>query len=89
MVIENAYPNLSNIVQTDFELDRVIQTVAAIDPGNTGRAMSVFECCVRVLLLLLLTQLILGPTTTRHHEAQDLRKDARKVRRRRSRLKQR
>ena len=36
MVIENTYPNLSNIVQTDFELDRVIQTVAAVDPGITG-----------------------------------------------------
>ena len=44
MVIENTHPNhcnsgnidLSNIDQTDFELDRVIQTVGAADPGITG-----------------------------------------------------
>ena len=35
MVIENTHPNLSNIVQTDFELDRVIETVGAADPGIT------------------------------------------------------
>ena len=36
-MIENTYRNLSNIVQTDFELDRVIQTVAAVDPEITGQ----------------------------------------------------
>ena len=36
MVIENTYPDLSNIVPTDFELDRVVQTVAAADPGITA-----------------------------------------------------
>ena len=37
MVIENTYPNLSNVDQTVFELDRVIQTVgAADDPGITA-----------------------------------------------------
>ena len=36
MVIPNTYPNLSNIVHTDFELGRVIQTVGAADPGITG-----------------------------------------------------
>ena len=36
MVIQNTYPNLSNIVHTDFELGRVIQTVTAADPGITG-----------------------------------------------------
>ena len=35
MVIQNTYPNLSNIVHTDFELGRVIQTVGAADPGIT------------------------------------------------------
>ena len=35
MVIPNTCPNLSDIVQTDFELGRVIQTVAAADPGIT------------------------------------------------------
>ena len=35
MVIQNTYPNLSNIVHTDFELDRVIQTLGAADPGIT------------------------------------------------------
>ena len=35
MVITNTYPYLSNIVHTDFELGRVIQTVAATDPGIT------------------------------------------------------
>ena len=35
MVILNTYPKLSNIVHTDFELDRVIQTVVAVDPGIT------------------------------------------------------
>ena len=30
MVIENTYPNLSNIVHTDFELDRVIQSLQPI-----------------------------------------------------------
>ena len=35
MVIQNTYPNLSNIVHTDFELGRVIQTVTAADPGIT------------------------------------------------------
>ena len=36
MVIQNTYPNLSNIVHTDFELGRVIQTVTAADPAITG-----------------------------------------------------
>ena len=36
MVIQNTYPNLSNIVHTDFELGRVIQTVTAADCGITG-----------------------------------------------------
>ena len=35
MVTQNTYPNLSNIVHTDFELGRVIQTVTAADPGIT------------------------------------------------------
>ena len=35
MVIQNTYPNLSNIVHTDFELGRVIQTVTAADPAIT------------------------------------------------------
>ena len=35
MVIQNTCLNLSNIVHTDFELDRVIQTVVAVDPGIT------------------------------------------------------
>ena len=35
MVILNTYPNLSNIVHTDFELGRVIQTVVGADPGIT------------------------------------------------------
>ena len=35
MVIPNTYPSLSNIVHTDFELGRVIQTVVAADPGIT------------------------------------------------------
>ena len=33
MVIPNTCPNLNDIVQTDFELGRVIQTVVAVDPG--------------------------------------------------------
>ena len=36
MVIQNTYPNLSNIVHTDFELGRVMYTVAAADLGITG-----------------------------------------------------
>ena len=36
MVIQNAYPNLSNIVPTDFELGRVMYTVIAADLGVTG-----------------------------------------------------
>ena len=36
MVIQNTYPNLSNIVHTDFELGRVIQTVTAADCGITA-----------------------------------------------------
>ena len=35
LVIQNTYPNLSNIVHTDFELGRVISTVVAADPGIT------------------------------------------------------
>ena len=35
MVIQNTYSNLSNIVHTDFELGRVIQTVTAADCGIT------------------------------------------------------
>ena len=35
MVIQNTYPNLSNIVHTDFELGRVMYTVVAADPGIT------------------------------------------------------
>ena len=35
MVIQNTCPNLSNIVHTDFELGRVIQTVGSADPGIT------------------------------------------------------
>ena len=46
MVIENTYPNLSNIVQTDFELDRVMQTVAAIDPGITVQCPPPFVALV-------------------------------------------
>ena len=41
MVIQNTYPHLSNIVHTDFELGRVMQTVGAADPGITAR-----ECAV-------------------------------------------
>ena len=37
MVILNTCPNLSNIVHTDFELGRVIQTVTAADCGITDR----------------------------------------------------
>jgi len=37
MVIQNTCPNLSNIVHTDFELGRVIQTVVGVDPGITVR----------------------------------------------------
>ena len=37
MVIQNTCPNLSNIVHTDFELGRVIQTVVGADPGITER----------------------------------------------------
>ena len=33
--MKNTYPNLSNIVQTDFELDRAIQTLVPADPGIT------------------------------------------------------
>ena len=36
MVIPNTCPNLSDIVQTDFELGRVIQTVVGADPGITA-----------------------------------------------------
>ena len=36
MVMQNTYPNLSNIVHTDFELDRVMYTVVAADPGITA-----------------------------------------------------
>ena len=35
MVIRNTCPSLSNIVHTDFELGRLIQTVTAADPGIT------------------------------------------------------
>ena len=38
MVIQNTFQNLSNIVRTDFELGRVIQTVGAADPGITAPA---------------------------------------------------
>ena len=41
MVIPNTCPNLSDIVQTDFELGRVIQTVVAADPGITVRLHTV------------------------------------------------
>ena len=34
-MIPNTCPNLSNIVHTDFELGRVMQTVTAADPGIT------------------------------------------------------
>ena len=37
MMIPNTCPNLSNIVHTDFESDRVIQTVGAADPGITSK----------------------------------------------------
>ena len=36
MVIPNTYPSLNNIVHTDFELGRVMCTVAAADPGITA-----------------------------------------------------
>ena len=36
-MIPNTCPNLSNIVHTDFESDRVIQTVGAADPGITSK----------------------------------------------------
>ena len=35
MVMPNTCPNLSDIVRTDFELGRVIETVDAADPGIT------------------------------------------------------
>ena len=38
MVIPNTYPNLSNIVHTDFELSRVMSAVTAADPGITEGA---------------------------------------------------
>ena len=44
MVIQNTYPNLSNIVHTDFELGRVIQTMTAADPGIT---VTFFESMLR------------------------------------------
>ena len=44
MVTPNTCPNLSNIVYTDFELDRVIQTVAAADPGITGVTKLAGQC---------------------------------------------
>ena len=40
MVTQNTYPNLSNIVHTDFELGRVIQTVTAADPGITAECVA-------------------------------------------------
>ena len=43
MVIPNTCPNLSNIVHTDFELGRVIQTVTASDPGITALMMSLVQ----------------------------------------------
>ena len=43
MVMKNTYPNLSNIVHTDFELGRVIQTVTAADPGITVPLVVVVE----------------------------------------------
>ena len=44
MVIPNTYPSLSNIVHTDFELGRVMCTVAAADPGITEvRYQSAFQ----------------------------------------------
>ena len=43
MVIQNTYLNLSNIVHTDFELGRVIQTVVPADPGITGTNHLVFS----------------------------------------------
>ena len=50
MVIESTYPNLSNIVHTDFELDRVIQTVAAVDPGIQYSTFFLFKCLHSELL---------------------------------------
>ena len=43
MVIPNTYPSLSNIVHTDFELGRVMCTVAAADPGITGMNEGAFS----------------------------------------------
>ena len=40
MVTQNTYPNLSNIVHTDFELGWAIQTVIAADPGITKQCTS-------------------------------------------------
>ena len=43
MVIQNTCPNLSNIVHTDFELGRVIQTVVGADPGITALVASLTD----------------------------------------------
>ena len=50
MVIQNTYPNLSNIVHTDFELGRVIQTVGAADPGITDQLEVAVERSCGVLV---------------------------------------
>ena len=59
MVIQNTYPNLNNIVDTDFELGRVIQTVGAADPGITDLGAQ-FEHAVAVRPNWAHTRVLLG-----------------------------
>ena len=56
MVIPNTYPNLSNIVHTDFELGRVIQTMAAADPGITvakHESLLAMQLCIPLQFIML------------------------------------
>ena len=46
VVMKNTYPNLSDIVHTDFELDRVIQTIDAADLGIIVIIMMNVELCI-------------------------------------------
>ena len=46
-------PNLSNIVHTDFELGRVIQTVTAADPGITVHADFLFIGNIKIVYIVL------------------------------------
>ena len=57
MVIQNTYPNLSNIVHTDFELGRVIQTVTAADPGITDGDQKIESVLDKISLKILWTNI--------------------------------